>query len=67
MKKVILVVAMVFATGSFVNANTSEVSENPEDEGCAEKAWDYGTANGGGDADKEYELTEAYYSGCSGS
>ncbi|MBE7647457.1 hypothetical protein [Tenacibaculum finnmarkense] len=65
MKKVILVVAMVFATGSLVNANTSEVSEGAN--GCAEDAWDYGTANGGGDADKEYELTEAYYSGCSGS
>ncbi|MCD8403985.1 hypothetical protein LNI88_04670 [Tenacibaculum dicentrarchi] len=56
---------MVFTTGSFVNANTSEVSEGAN--GCAEDAWDYGTANGGGDADKEYELTEAYYSGCSGS
>ncbi|MCD8413800.1 hypothetical protein LNI90_04670 [Tenacibaculum dicentrarchi] len=61
MKKVILVVAMVFATGSLVNANTSEVSENLEDKTCAEKAWDYGTVKGRGNEFKEYKATNWYY------
>lgn len=52
---------MVFTTGSFVNANTSEVSENSEDKTCAEKAWDYGTVKGRGNEFKEYKATDWYY------
>ncbi|MCD8412604.1 hypothetical protein J2Q11_00300 [Tenacibaculum finnmarkense genomovar finnmarkense] len=57
MKKVILVVAMVFATGSFVNANTNEVIANDyKVDNCIEDAWDYGT----GKSD-EYAATDWYY------
>ncbi|ALU73912.1 hypothetical protein AUW17_00750 [Tenacibaculum dicentrarchi] len=65
MKKVILVVAMVFATGSFVNANTSEVSETSEAmfNDCAEKAWAYADASSSKD---KLAIMDAYYDGCMG-
>ncbi|WP_239774300.1 hypothetical protein [Tenacibaculum finnmarkense] len=60
MKKVILVIAMVFATGSFVNANTSENIE-VQVEDCAQDAWDFGTREGGGNERDEYLWTNIYY------
>ncbi|MBE7696800.1 MULTISPECIES: succinate dehydrogenase [Tenacibaculum] len=56
---------MVFATGSLVNANTSEVSEAMFND-CASEAWNYGIKNGGGNEKIEYLLMDAYYVGCVG-
>lgn len=61
MKKAILVVAMVFAIGSLVNANTSEavVSEHKA-ASCADNAWAYGTVKGDSEYQK-YKATNWYY------
>ncbi len=52
---------MVFATGSLVNANTSEVSEGSRGD-CAERAWRYGTFMSAGQGDyADWYYTERYY------
>lgn len=62
MKKVILIVAMVFATSSLVNANTVEkVNKEEVFSDCASDAWDFGTEWGGGDSGSEYYWTDLYY------
>ncbi len=63
MKKVILMVVMVFATSGLVNASTGEISEEVFND-CAAKTYAYGTKHGGGNAELEYALTDAYYAGC---
>jgi hypothetical protein len=71
MKKVILSLVFVFATGAIMNATSSKEEitttitrtlEKSKD--CFGDAWAYGTANGGGDEELEYALTNAYYAGC---
>lgn len=57
MKKVILMVVMVFATSGLVNAKTLDLIVAD----CAGDAWDFGTENGGGDEEKEYDNTDAYF------
>ena len=52
-KKIILGIVFVFATVNFVNAN-SNVEDYP---GCAADAWRYGTEEGGGDPEEEYNMT----------
>ena len=55
----------VFATGTMMNASTTLEKNNLViEKDCFSKAWEYGTANGGGDAELEYALTDAYYAGC---
>lgn len=62
MKKVMLVAAMVFATSSLVNANTS-VNKNTIEKAdcCVCDAWDFGTEWGKGDEAEEYYWTDLYY------
>ncbi|MCT4700048.1 hypothetical protein [Tenacibaculum haliotis] len=58
MKKVILVVAMVFATSSLVNANDSSLTVNDD---CMHAACGFGTRLGGGDEYNEWYWTNAYF------
>ena len=59
MKKVILSLVFVLATGvSFMNANNSTVSK-PDD--CFQDAWEFGTEEGGGGETKEWEMMNKYY------
>ena len=57
MKKVILMVAMVFATSGLVNAKTLDIKAAD----CTKDAWDFGTETGGGDEEEEYDNTDAYF------
>lgn len=59
MKKLILVLAFVFASGSFANTNNNNGNVFFLD--CTDDAWDYGTANGGGNELEEYIETDAYF------
>lgn len=57
MKKVILALAMVFATSGLVNANTSVELKGD----CTDEAWKYGTREGDGDPQAEYAYTNQYF------
>ena len=62
MKKVILMVAMVFATSSLVNANTvDKINKIEVFLDCASEAWEFGTYAGNGHAAQEYYYTNLYY------
>lgn len=63
MKKLILGMVFVFATGTMMNANSISTNvEQPVD--CFQDAWDYGTEHGGGDETLEWFWTDVYYTIC---
>ena len=57
MKKIILGIVFVFAIVTLVNANSTGEGYD----GCAADAWRYGTEEGGGDPEEEYNMTVLYY------
>jgi hypothetical protein len=61
MKKLILSLVFLLATGtSFMNANTNFIN-NLTFGDCTQAAWDWGTEAGGGDPQAEYEYTNSYF------
>ncbi|WP_181374547.1 hypothetical protein [Polaribacter aquimarinus] len=58
MKKLILAVVFVFATGTIMNANSFRIIAFQD---CTQDAWDYGTEAGDGDPVAEYEYTNQYF------
>ena len=68
MKKLILAMVFVFATGTIMNASSSKEEittkitktlEKAND--CFGDAWEFGTEEGGGDETKEWEMMDKYY------
>ncbi|MDD7915627.1 hypothetical protein [Polaribacter ponticola] len=59
MKKLILGMVFVFATGTMMNANTATGIEKPND--CFEDAWEFGEEEGGGDETQEWYWMNKYY------
>ncbi|MEX1384504.1 hypothetical protein [Lutibacter sp.] len=57
MKKIILGIVFVFVTSIVVNANTYK---DEYDQDCLQRAWDYGTENGGGDSYMEWHYMSVY-------
>ena len=73
MKKLILGMVFVFATGTMLNANTVKVNTIPDEFECAELAWNkadklnatYTEASGNSYSDWDmWELTNSYYESC---
>ena len=60
MKKVIVSLVFVLATGSMMNAN-SKLINNLTFGNCTQDAWDYGTEAGEGNPVLEYEYTNQYF------
>jgi len=52
---------LVFAMGSFTNVNANNKKVENVDPACTQAAWDYGTAFGGGNHQREYKITKCYY------
>ena len=59
MKKLILSLVFVLATGTVMNASSND--ETLAKKSCFEEAWAFGTEEGGGDATVERERMNAYY------
>lgn len=59
MKKLFLTLALVFATGTAMNASVIEKETLLLD--CFQDAWDFGSKYGDGDEYLEWALTNAYY------
>ncbi|MCG1035144.1 hypothetical protein [Polaribacter sargassicola] len=63
MKKLILAMVFVFATGTIMNA--SVINSIREEiiffEDCTSDAWEYGTQEGEGNPTLEYEYTNQYF------
>jgi hypothetical protein len=59
MRKLILSLVFVLATGTVMNASSND--ETLVKSSCFQEAWDFGTEEGGGDETKEWERMNAYY------
>ena len=66
MKKIVFIVAFIFATVSVINAkpfakeNIKKEVENDYNS-CLDDAWDYGKRHGHGDETAEWYYTDRYY------
>ena len=59
MKKLILTMVLVFATGLVTKIDASNLFDAGLS--CVEQAWRYGTHRGNGDPEREYYWTNYYY------